>query len=549
MEQTAGGASPAPPIELSGVEGLEQLLNAVPDAVFVTGAGGQILSCNQQAESLFGYPKAELIGQPVELLLPQRVRSSHVAHRSEYARDPRVRPMGIGLELFGLRRDGVEVPVEISLSPAEMRGLPVVIASVRDVSARKQLEAEREAARQQLESIQTVTDAALASLAIDSLLPALLERVRTVLHADTAAILLLDESGKNLVPRAALGLEEELEAGIRIPVGGGFAGRIASERRPIAVDDVDAIEVVNPVLRNRGLRSLLGAPLIIEDRLLGVVHVGTLQRRHFADADAELLRLVADRAALAIDRSRLYSEAQDAIRFRNEFLSAISHDLGNPVAAIRLESRLLRQANSGVEGCDENLLEGLGQIEATATRMWRQVQELLDLARLQVGRELELNWRPTDLVALVRDLTASQQALTDRHDIRLEIEPDALVGEWDSTRLERVITNLLSNAVKYSPEGGEIVVRVSRRSEPDKGRESAVLEVEDHGIGIPAEDLPLIFNRFHRAKNVRGRFAGTGIGLAGAKQIVDHHGGELIVESQERTGTTVTVRLPLDEAI
>ena len=121
--------------------------------------------------------------------------------------------------------------------------------------------------------------------------------------------------------------------------------------------------------------------------------------------------------------------------------------------------------------------------------MWRQVQELLDLARLQVGRELELNWRTVDLGAMVHELAASQQAITDRHQIRLEIDQDRLVGEWDATRLERVITNLLSNAIKYSPEGGEVVVRLSKQTDADGARQWAVLEVIDRGIGIPAEDL------------------------------------------------------------
>ena len=287
--------------------------------------------------------------------------------------------------------------------------------------------------------------------------------------------------------------------------------------------------------------------MIIEDRLLGVLHVGTLEPHHFTDAEAALLRLVADRTALAIDRARLYGEAQEAVRLRNEFLSAISHDLGNPVAAIRLEARLLKQSMVADQKNDDELIEGLGQIELTATRMWRQVQELLDLARLQVGRELELNWRTVDLGAMVHELAASQQAITDRHQIRLEVDEDRLVGEWDATRLERVVTNLLSNAIKYSPEGGEVVVRLSKRTDADGARQWAVLEVIDRGIGIPAEDLPLIFNRFHRASNVRGRFAGTGIGLAGAQQIIALHGGDLKIESQEGAGTRVVVRLPLEE--
>jgi len=250
---------------------------------------------------------------------------------------------------------------------------------------------------------------------------------------------------------------------------------------------------------------------------------------------------VADRAALALDRARLYEEAREAVRLRNEFLSSISHDLGNPVAAIRLEARrLLETVDVGDAG------EGLEQIELTATRIWRQVEEILDLARLQVGRTLELSWRALDLVALAGELVAAQQAMTERHRLRLEYDGSELVGEWDGPRLERVLTNLLSNAVKYSPDGGEILVCLAREIEQEPARSWAVLSVRDSGIGIPAEELPRIVERFYRASNVRGRFPGTGIGLYGAQRIVELHGGELKIDSEEHRGTTVTIRLPLD---
>jgi signal transduction histidine kinase len=196
---------------------------------------------------------------------------------------------------------------------------------------------------------------------------------------------------------------------------------------------------------------------------------------------------------------------------------------------------------------DDDLVDGLVQIEAAATNMRGQIEEILDLARLQVGRPLELNWRSADLVAVTRNLVAAQQATTERHQLRLDLEAPELLGEWDATRVERVMTNLLSNAIKYSPAGGEILVRLFREAHEDGTRAWAVLQVKDPGIGIPSVDLPRIFERFHRASNVRGRFAGTGIGLAGALRIVQLHGGELIVESEENAGTTVTMRLPLTD--
>jgi PAS domain S-box-containing protein len=522
--------------------GLDEALDAVPDAALVVAADGHILFCNRQAEILFGYVRNELLATSIETLVPERYRDSHPRHRADYASAPRVRPMGIGLDLYARRKDGSEIPVEISLSPAAYGGSSAVIASVRDVSIRRRLEEERSRALKQVQAIQVVSDAALASLAMDELVPQLLERVRIALEADFSVILLIDESGESLDERWAIGLAEEPGTHVKVPLGAGIAGRVAAERRAITVDDIERIDTVNPVLRRGGARSLLGVPVILEDRVLGVLTVGLRQPRHFSSEDTQLLQLVADRTALALDRARLYEESRNAVRMRNEFLSAISHDLGNPVAAIRLESRHLLE--TAAESCTPEVVEGLTQIEAAANRMWRQVEEILDLARLQVGRTLDLNWTRMDLVELIRELVSAEQATTERHVIRLELDAQALVGEWDATRLDRVITNLLSNAVKYSPDGGIVTVRAGL---DDSAGRSAVIVVEDEGIGIPPAELPHIFERFYRASNVRGRFSGTGIGLAGARRIVEAHGGELTLESVEGRGTSVTIRLPIDD--
>jgi GAF domain-containing protein/anti-sigma regulatory factor (Ser/Thr protein kinase) len=156
-----------------------------------------------------------------------------------------------------------------------------------------------------LGALQRVTDAALAYLSEDELLEELLLRISEILHSDTAAFLLLDETGAVLEARAAKGIEEEVEQGVRIPVGKGFAGRIAAERRPITIEDVDHADVLNPILREKGIRSLLGVPLLVEGRVLGVLHVGSLTPRSFTADERDLLQLAADRAAVAIDHAQL----------------------------------------------------------------------------------------------------------------------------------------------------------------------------------------------------------------------------------------------------
>ena len=162
----------------------------------------------------------------------------------------------------------------------------------------------------QLDALKQVTEATLAYLDLDELLAELLDRVTGLLETDTAAVLLLEDNGETLAARAAKGLEEEVERGFRLPVGQGFAGRVAATRAPVAIPDLEnsEIEVVNPLMREKGVRSLLGVPLVVEGTLTGVLHVGTLSPRSWSDSDAELLQAVGDRVGLAIDHARMAAQ-------------------------------------------------------------------------------------------------------------------------------------------------------------------------------------------------------------------------------------------------
>jgi sigma-B regulation protein RsbU (phosphoserine phosphatase) len=162
------------------------------------------------------------------------------------------------------------------------------------------LEAGRPAVPPELRGIQSVTDAALSRLDPQVVLETLVERVKGLFGADTAAVLLLERGSDVLVASAASGLEEELRQGVRIPVGRGFAGRVAAEQRPVIIDEVSEYNVINPILLARGIRSLIGAPLVADGEVIGVLHVGTLTHRAFTSRDADLLQLAADRAAVAV---------------------------------------------------------------------------------------------------------------------------------------------------------------------------------------------------------------------------------------------------------
>jgi serine phosphatase RsbU (regulator of sigma subunit)/anti-sigma regulatory factor (Ser/Thr protein kinase) len=200
------------------------------------------------------------------------------------------------------------------------------------------------------QKLERVTEAALAYLDLDELLAELLERTADILAADTAAILLVESDGTTLAARAAKGLEEEVSRGFRLPIGQGFAGRIAATRSAVAIPDLadSPIEVVNPLMREKGVRSLLGVPLVVEGRLVGVLHVGSLSLRSFDSEDAQLLRLVADRAALAIEHDRLYQDHRIAEALQRSVLPAGLPEL----RGLRLAARYLPAATEAAVGGD-----------------------------------------------------------------------------------------------------------------------------------------------------------------------------------------------------
>jgi serine phosphatase RsbU (regulator of sigma subunit)/anti-sigma regulatory factor (Ser/Thr protein kinase) len=201
-----------------------------------------------------------------------------------------------------------------------------------------------------LEDVQRVTESALAYLDLDDLLKELLDRVTDIVQADTAAVLLVEEEGRTLVARSAKGLEEEVERGFRLPVGRGFAGRVALTREPVVIEDLDesAIQPVNPLFAEKGVRSLLGVPLVVEGEVIGVLHVGTLTQREWHESDIELLQLVADRVALSIERSRLMIQGQIAETLQRSLLPRKLPQ----VPGLRMAARYLPAADESAVGGD-----------------------------------------------------------------------------------------------------------------------------------------------------------------------------------------------------
>lgn len=276
------------------------------------------------------------------------------------------------------------------------------------------------------------------------------------------------------------------------------------------------------------------APIVRDGVIEGaVVTFSVTTARRQADEEREQL-LAREREARR--------EAEEALRLRDWFVSSMSHDLKTPLTTIKGLAQMLRRraARANLAG-DAWLLDGLASIDGATSRMAGMVADLLDVARVRMGRPLDLQRGPTKLVRLVQQAAAAQGQALERHTIRVEAGTGEIVGMWDHSRLERVMSNLLSNAVKYSPDGGEIVVRITA----DPGGDEAELTVRDPGIGIPEADLPHIFDRFYRAGNAAEHIQGSGIGLATVRHIVEQHGGAITVASREGDGTTFTVRLPV----
>ncbi len=188
----------------------------------------------------------------------------------------------------------------VTLETGRSRGSTICVSYPMPIMSTPDELANMPGADERLRRIESVTDAALAHLSVDDLLAELLERVQGLLKVDTVAVLLLDTSSEHLVATAAKGIEAEVRQGVRIPLGRGFAGRVAAEKKAVILPQVDHTTVLNPILWEHGIRSLLGVPLLTSGRIIGVLHVGTLGTRRFTDDDVQLLQIVADRVASAI---------------------------------------------------------------------------------------------------------------------------------------------------------------------------------------------------------------------------------------------------------
>ena len=265
---------------------------------------------------------------------------------------------------------------------------------------------------------------------------------------------------------------------------------------------------------------------------------------------AVYFRNITERKQAEEERVRLWkaadiarSQAEEALQIRNEFLSSVSHDLKTPLAVMKGNAQLLQRRLKRAELTDLSwATERLTMIETSITKMNGMVEDLLNVAKLQAGQKLDMEMRPLSLLPLVKRIYREQQETTRRHSLSIQAPSENLFVQGDPLSLDRVLTNLLANAIKYSPEGGSIAIDIASETEQDQSW--ITLSIRDEGIGIPASDLPAIFDPFYRATNVRGRIQGTGVGLASVAQVIIEHRGSITVDSEEGQGSCFLVRLP-----
>jgi signal transduction histidine kinase len=408
-----------------------------------------------------------------------------------------------------------------------------------------ELEALRTSLAQLLHQVQRITETALRQRSAEGIMRALLASVRNALGSDTATILLLTPDGAHLTPVSSDGLREAVVEDVNVPLGRGVAGRIATSEQGMIWPDLSEVDVVSPFLRDR-IKSLIGVPMRIGERLVGAIHVGAAMPHHFTDRDLRLLGLVADRVAIVIELARLHEAehsaraiAEEVNKAKDQFVAALSHELRTPLTSIMGWVPMLRKQDA-----DPALVaRAIDSIERNAALQARLVDDLLDISRIVAGK-LRLERRPHDVGMIALAAIETARPAAEKRNIVLDVAIDTPVTvHGDAARLQQVIGNLLSNALKFTPEKGQVTVRVTEDAA------DAIISVSDTGKGIRADFLPFVFDAFRQADDpyTRKPGSGLGLGLAIVRHLVQAHGGTVTAQSAgDGLGATFMVRLPVN---
>ncbi len=424
---------------------------------------------------------------------------------------------------------------DVRLVEAVARELRVAMESARLFQAR-QHENER------LLALQRASAVVAARSTTRDVIDEILRTASSLLGQASASIYLWDAAAEVL--RLAQNADP---AGRNVSVvlarGDGMSGDLLAKLEPVVVNDYAAWAGATTTGVETGLRAVLGVPLVRAGSLLGAIVLRSYDApTAFTLDDARLLGLFGDQAVAALVNAEAFERQRAAMdqlekvnRAKSEFVSIVSHEFRTPLTGIQGFSEMMKNEDLSLA----EMKEYAADINKDAHRLNRMITEMLDLDRMEAGR-MTLHLETTDLNAIVRDSADRVRPNAPGHPITLTLDPALPLLSADRDRLTQVVANLLSNAVKYSPTGGQIVVTTARDGS------SARLSVRDHGMGIPADQLETIWERYSRVETEKTRgIQGTGLGLPIVRQIVTMHGGTVWAESEIGRGSTFHVVLPL----
>ncbi len=564
--QDAAGAPVAPAIRLSRSE-LEGVVAISADAIVTVDGQQRIVLFNEGAQRIFGYRADEVIGQPLDLLLPQGFENLHHHHVQEFGDSKKpARLMGERREIRGRRKNGEEFPAEASISRLAGGDRVLYTAAVRDITERKAAEEERRrllaverrarAAAERAERAEAFlseTSRALAgSLDYETTLESVAHLavprlgdwcVCEIVAEDgaiqTVVVTALDAACERTVREILRRYPHDPRDKDRI-IGQVLArGEAVSIVYPTeaALDQIAVDMGEATLLRELGPHALMAVPLVARGRILGVLSFGRCGTDPSFDEERRALAVkVGRRAGVAVDNARLYRAAQRATRARDDVLGIVAHDLRNLLHGIVMGANMLLRRIRSLE--DPSVRKPAEAIMRSADRMSRLIEDLLDVARIESQR-LSVDAAAYEPAEFFRAVVEMMEPVASGKEIALRTAPDDDLPRVraDRDRVIQVLCNLVGNAVKFSPTGSDVTLDVRR------AHDAVVFSVMDRGPGILPEDVAHLFDPYWQAKQNKGE--GSGLGLAIARGIVEAHGGRIWVESEPGNGSRFSFTLPL----